>query len=69
MHFRVYKSAGDGADRPASTLAAVARAFRLDPQFVASRQDQEAALGPSVFDREHPKRVDQFLEDDRAWRR
>jgi hypothetical protein len=50
-------------------LAAVARAFRLDPQFVASRQDQEAALGPSVFDREHPKRVDQFLEDDRAWRR
>ena len=40
--------------------------YRLDSQFVAARQDQEAAVSAGVFERNHHECLDQLLEHDLA---
>src|SRR6266436_4697645 len=45
-------------------LAAAGRRFRRGPWLVAVEQDEQATLGPGMFDRDPQQRLDQLAEFD-----
>ena len=45
---------------------AAGRGFRLDPQFILPRQNQQPSFGAGVLDRRAHERVDQLVQDDLA---
>src|SRR6266478_7456873 len=47
-------------------MAAAGRRFRRGPWLVAVEQDEQATLGPGMFDRDPQQRLDELAEDDLA---
>src|SRR5882672_12671211 len=52
--------------QPDLNLAAAGRRFRRDPWLLAGKQDEQAALGPGMLDRDPQQRLDKLAEFDLA---